>query len=389
MIRKIVKYGLSYCAVEHADNGQFFFLKLKRKKKELVLSDQGETSEFDALLSKIQGQKHIFLVVNNEQVLTKKVANTQTTEERLVKAAFPNIALSDFYYKIYTNDQEAFVSISRKEYIDQIIDEYSLQKTSVVDFSLGSLPLERLIGLIDAPQIETSNAKVTLNEQGINGIDKQTTPESKYTINELEVSNKHVLSLAGIIDYYAGGISESVVQKQLQQEYVQKRFFNLGFKFVLGFLFVALLINFLVFSSYQSTDQRYAAELQINEAKKKELTGLKDLVFRKRKLVESISSSSNSKVAWYFNEISASVPSTILLKDMVFQPVDGAIKEDRKVRFKNRTIEMSGVSIYDKDFTQWIATLEKKSWIDEVGIVNYGRGKKTRSSFDLIITLNE
>ena len=389
MIRKLVKYGAHYCAVEHADNGQFFFLKLKRKKKELMLSGKGEATNFEDLVSEIQGQKHIFLVVNNEQVLTKKVSNTHTTQERLVKTAFPNIALSDFYYKIHTNDQEAFVTISRKEYVNEIIANYETQKISVIDFSLGSLSLERLLGFIDEEQIEVSNSHVILNEQGIASIEKKTVTEKEYTINDLEVSNKHVLPLAGIIDYYAGGTGESSTQKQLQQEYIQKRFFNLGFKFVLGFLFVALMINFLVFSSYQSKDQRYSAELQVNEAKKIGLTRLKDLVFRKRKPVESISSSSNSKVAWYFNEISASVPSSILLKNMAFQPVNGARKENKRVRFKDKTIEISGVSIYDKDFTQWIATLEKKEWIDEVGIVNYGRGKKTRSSFDLIITLNE
>lgn len=389
MVRKLVKYGLSYCAVEHADNEQFFFLQLKRKKKELVISNKGEASDFDALVSEIQGQKHIFLVVNNEQVLTKKVVNTQTTEERLVKGAFPNIALSDFYYRIYKNEQEAFIAISRKDYVNKIIETYKAQKISVVDFSLGSLSLERLIGLIDGEQIAASNAKVALSEQKIASIEKQAVPESIYTINELELSNKHVLSLAGIIDYYTGRSATNSTQKELQQEYLQNRFFNLGFKFVLGFLFVMLLVNFLIFSSYQSKDQQYSAELQVNEAKKRELTGLKDLVFRKRKLVESISSSSNSRVVWYFDEISASVPTTILLKDMVYQPVNGTMKENKKVRFKDKTIEVSGVSMYDKDFTQWIATLEKKAWIDEVAIVNYGRGKKTRSSFDLIITLNE
>lgn len=389
MIRKLVKYGVNYCAVEHADNGQFFFLKLKRKKKELVLSNQGEAADFVTLVSEIQGQKHIFLVVNNEQVLTKKVANTHTTEERLVKAAFPNIALSEFYYKVYANDQHAFIAISRKDYINDIIEQYQSERISVVDFSLGSLSLERLTALIDQDQINASNAQVTLDEHGIANIEKQVVQEEDYTINELAISNRQILSLAGIIDYYAGGASETSTQKQLQQEYVQKRFFNLGFKFVLGFLFVALLVNFLVFSSYQSKELAYSTELQVNEAKKKELTGLKDLVFRKRKLVESISSSSNSKVAWYFNEISASVPSSILLGNMVFQPLNGAMKENKRVRFKDKTIEISGVSIYDKDFTKWIATLEKKTWIDEVGIVNYGRGKKTRSSFDLIITLNE
>jgi sulfur carrier protein ThiS len=389
MIKHLIKYGTKFSAVEYADDGQFFFLQLKRKQKELTIASKGEMSDFESLLKELQGQKHLFLIVNNEQVLTKKVANNHTSEERLVKSAFPNIALSDFYYRVHTNAQEAFVSISRKEYIDEVIERFSTQKISVIDFSLGSLSLQTITNLIDQGEIATSNAVLKVEEQAITAIEKQAVSETKYTINELEISNKHLLSLAGIVTYYSGGDSSDSTQKQLQLTYVQKRFFDLGFKFVLGFLFVSLLINFLVFSSYQRKESLYTNELQINEAKKKELTSLKDLVSRKKKLVESISSSADSRVVWYFNEISASVPSTISLKNMSYQPVEGSIKEDKKIRFKEQTIEVSGESIYDKDFTKWISSLEQKEWIEEVSYVNYGRGKKTKTSFDFIITLNE
>lgn len=389
MIRKRVTYGLRYCAVEHADNGQFFFLQLKRKKKELVPYNQGSADTFDTLISEIQGQKHIYLIVNNEQVLTKKVSNTHTTSERLVKMAFPNISLSDFYYKIYTNENDAFVAISRKIVIDDIIEQYAARKISVVNFSLGSLSLEKLTDFIEEDSIHSSNASLSFQEGKITKLEKWKAEDEEYTINDLKVSNNHVLSLAGIIDYYSGRTSDDEVQKQLQKEYNQKRFFDLGFKFALGFLFCALLINFLVFSNYQNKDAAYTSELQINGAKKKELTSLKDLVSRKRTLVESISTSSNSRAAWYFNEIGASVPTTILLSSIHYQPVQGTIKENKRVRFDENKIAISGVSIYDKDFTGWIASLERKSWIDEVLIINYGRGKKVKSSFDLIITLNE
>jgi hypothetical protein len=389
MIKNLIKYGTHFCAVEHSDSTQFFFLQLKRKQKELVGSQKGAVSDFESLIQKIQGQKHVYLIVNDEQVLTKSVSTIKATEERLVKMAFPNISLSDFYYEVYSNDQQSFVSISRKDYVHTLIDQYEAHKISVIDFSLGALLMNTLIPYIDEESIVTSNTQLYIENDVIANIKKEAISPKKYIVNELEVSNKHLLSLAGIISYYTGKNSEKSTPKELQKEYFQKRFFNLGFKFALGFLFISLLINFLVFSNYQSKETVYKAELMVNKAKKVELTNLKDLVLRKKKLMESITSSADSKVAWYLNEISASVPTTISLKSMSYQPIERTIKEGRKVLFKEKVIEVSGISIYDKEFTKWIANLEKKEWIDEVSIVHYGVGKKTKTSFDFNITLNE
>lgn len=389
MIKNLIKYGTHFCAVEHSDNTQLFFLQLKRKQKELVSFQKGAVADFESLIQKIQGQKHVYLIVNDEQVLTKRVDTIKTTGERLVKSAFPNISLSDFYYEVYSNDQQSFVSISRKDYVHTLIDQYAAHKISVVDFSLGALLMNTLIPYIDEESIATSNAQLYIENNVITNIKKEATSPKKYTVNELEISNRHLLSLAGIIRYYTGKSSEKSIQKELQKEYFQKRFFNLGFKFALGFLFISLLINFLVFSSYQSKETIYKAALMVNKAKKTELTNLKDLVSRKKKLMESITSSADSKVAWYLNEISASVPTTISLKSMSYQPIERTIKEGKKVLFKEEVIEVSGISIYDKEFTQWIANLEQKAWIDEVSIVHYGIGKKIKTSFDFNITLHE
>jgi Tfp pilus assembly protein PilN len=388
MIKKSITYGGKFCSVEHSDRETYSFLQLKKRQKELRISQQGVFADFEALLKKIQGQQHLFLIVNNEQVLTKVIATTNIPEERLVKAAFPNIQLSDFYYQTYSNEQQSFVSISRKEYIDRLIETYAKHKTSVVDFSLGSLSVGILTTFLDQKEIRSSNACISLSEKVITAIEKRTVSETTYEINDLKVSNNQVLPLAGIITYYTG-ISESKTQKQLHQTYVQKRFFNLGFKGVLGFLFITLLINFLLFSEYQNKETTYKTALQVNGAKKKQLTDLKDIVSRKRTLVESISSSASSRIAWIFNEISASVPVTISLKEMSYQPVEGSIKKDKKIRFTENTIKINGTSLSHKDVTQWIAVLEQKEWIEEVSIARYGSGKKAKTSFDFNIILNE
>ncbi|QMU65036.1 MAG: hypothetical protein GKR88_12565 [Flavobacteriaceae bacterium] len=389
MIKNSIKYGIKFCSVEHADNGQHHFLQLKRKRKELVVSNKGETTDFEELIKTLQGQKHLFLVVNNEQVLTKTVANANTTEEHLVKTVFPNIALSDFYYNICSNHEESIISISRKTYVDALIALYDTHKISVIDFSLGSLSIEMLARFVDRSEINSSNARITFEGNHITAIQKQEVAETQYTINELNISNKQVLPLSGVIQYYAGANVQSDIQKQLQEAYKQKRFFDIGFKFVLGFLFVSLLISYLVFNKYQGIQQNLEGELKTNEAYKKQLSILNKLVTQKLKLVESVSSAATSKVAWYFNEVAASVPASILLDDMSYQPIANSVKEDKKISFRENSITVTGLSVYDKDFTDWISNLEKKNWIEKVTYIHYGQGKKTKTSFNFMITLHE
>lgn len=388
MIKNLATYGTRFCAVEHAEQNRYFFLQLKKKQKELIIHNQGKVTDISVLAETLQGQKHLHLVINNEQVLTKAVTQSNLPEERLVQTAFPNITLSDFYYQIYSNERHSFISVSRKEYIDEIIATYATHKISVIDFSLGSLAIKPVLSFVQESEISTTNAVLSLEKGWITSIDKKEVAETPYTINELELSNTYILSLGGIIGYYSGQ-AQSSIQKQLHQEYGQRRFFNLGFKFALGFLFISLLINFLFFSSYQSKKAQYNSVLLINETKKKELINLKDLISRKRKLAESISSSANSRIAWYFNEISVSVPPSVLLKNMSYQPVESTIKENKKILFKDRTIEVSGQSRYHEDINKWIATLEEQDWIDEVSIVKYGSGSKTALSFDFSIRLYE
>ena len=97
----------------------------------------------------------------------------------------------------------------------------------------------------------------------------------------------------------------------------------------MGFLFITLLINFLVFSSYQRKVSELQTEVSINETYKKQLTRLNDLVIKKKKIVESISSASNSKAIWYVNEISKTVPTSLYLDEINYQPLEKPIKEEK------------------------------------------------------------
>jgi Tfp pilus assembly protein PilN len=84
--------------------------------------------------------------------------------------------------------------------------------------------------------------------------------------------------------------------------------------------------------------------------------------------------------------VAKTVPNTILLNEMNFQPLIGAVKKRKEIKFEKDKIIVEGSSKYNADFTNWIATLEKKTWIKNITIVDYKKTKKGLDTFVFVIT---
>jgi hypothetical protein len=328
-MKRYLTYGHSFCAVEHAYKTSFQVLEVTKKRKELVISKQENYSSQKAVFESLKNKKHLFLVLNNEQILSKNIPTAGISEDRLVKTAFPTIVLQDFYVEILKNDTTSFIAICRKDVIDTLIQEYAAKGICVIDFSLGNLAVKNVQSYIQESQISTSNACIILENNKIETIEIKTPLQEIYQINGLEVPNKYVLSFAGILSYYSNELHtySSTLKKRLTNIYKQQRFFALGVKFSLGFLFITLLINFLVFSSYQRKVSELQTEVSINEPYKMQLSGLREIVAIKKKMVESMTSASNSRVIWYVDEISKTVPSSLYLDEINYQPLEKPIEK--------------------------------------------------------------
>mgnify|MGYP001114818814 CR=1 FL=1 len=390
-MKRYLTYGHSFCAVEHAYKTSFQVLEVTKKRKELVISKQENYSSQKAVFENLKNKKHLFLVLNNEQILSKNIPTAGISEDRLVKTAFPTIVLQDFYIEILKNDTTSFIAICRKDVIDTLIQEYAAKGICVIDFSLGNLAVKNVQSYIQESQISTSNACIILENNKIETIEIKTPLQEIYQINGLEVPNKYVLSFAGILSYYSNELHtySSTLKKRLTNIYKQQRFFALGLKYSLGFLFITLLINFLVFSSYQRKVSELQTEVSINETYKIQLKGLQEIVAKKEKMVESMTSASNSRVIWYVDEISKTVPSSLYLDEIKYQPLAKPINEEKPIRFKNNEISVKGISRNDEDLIAWKSSLEKRTWVEKISFTNYGKGKTRRTSFDFIIHIKK
>jgi Tfp pilus assembly protein PilN len=200
------------------------------------------------------------------------------------------------------------------------------------------------------------------------------------------------LSLAGILSYYT---NQKFTQlnfldriNKLNNDFKQKRIFDIGLKIGLGTVFILLLVSFLFFSSYTSKIDGLNTSLEVNKTQKNSFLKLSDLVNKKEKLINDFSLTS-SKAAWYINQIGETLPHSIILSEIQWQPLTKNIKKEKQVLVQKNSIIIKGKSGNNTKFSSWVNLLEKQSWIDTIQIQEYGTGKKSSTEFKLRIKIKK
>ena len=290
------------------------------------------------------------------------------------------------------NKEHCFVAICRKEYIENLVKEYLAHGIYIIDFSLQNLAIQSLLPFINQPEIQTSNSTLSFIEEQLEKITKsEEINEIELNINDLNISNTYLLPLSGVLSYfYNTNSNESNFKskvKELKTLYNNYQFYTVGLRIALGFIFSILLINFVFFSSEHSKMTTLNSELLTNSSYKNTLIQLQNRVDKKMELTKSITSLSSSKSTWYLNELGKSVPIKLQLKLIDFQPVSSSIKKDKEIIVYNNKVVVKGVSKDNHSFSNWIAQLELKDWIEKVVVVSYGKGKSTISEFEFLITI--
>jgi len=367
-------------------------LRLKKEKKELVIDSTQQYDSFESLKEELTKQVPVFLIINNEQILSKKIEGTLETEKAIVNA-FPNLKIDDFYCEVLHGHTDTFVSICRKEYIDSIIDDYQKDNYNIIGFSLGNLIASQLCGFVKDTTLQTSTSSISFNGETITEITNSDEVYSgTYDINGLQITPNNVLPLAGILSYYTGQKKTlsnfDTITNNLNDDFKQKLIFDVGLKVGLATVFVLLLVSFLFFSNYTSSIDQLTAELEVNKTHKNTLLKLTDEVQRKEQLVTNFSLAS-SKVSWYLDQVGMTIPNAVLLTEIQFQPLLKNIKNQEEIIIQDQEIVIKGKSSNNNDFLKWINELEQLTWIEKVAIQGYGTGKKTINEFELLIEIRE
>ncbi|MFY7669769.1 hypothetical protein ACOSP6_01640 [Tenacibaculum sp. MEBiC06402] len=383
-------FGNTFCAVEHSfdseGNEEFHCLQLSKQKNELVLKNSESFNSLENLFSYLKEikQEHLVLVVNNNQVLSKSIPFVEPNKELVFKNAYPTLVKSNFYAQVSYSNTNSFISIVRNDYVEKLVREYQSNAIDVVDVLIGSLSVSAISDVIEETEVYTSNAKVTLLDKQIHLIENKSFDVSIYTINGLKIQSSYVLSLGAIVSFYLQkGIffSENNVT-----QFKEKKTFNLGYKLVLGVIFLMVLVNFLFFSSYNKEVAKLQEQLEIKTGAKLRLKEISVSLEKKRKLLSELQNSSLFSVSKYADQIVEEIPNSVVLSEINYQPIEGTIRKEKEVKFKVKEIEIKGVLNNYNEFTSWIDKIEQKKWVNQLLELSTEKDKrKKNSSFHVLI----
>lgn len=400
MLKKIktyLKYGTHFCGIEHTicngENLIYGTIFIKSKKTVDVESFFNEYS-IENTIAKLSKKQHIFLVINDDNILTKRIESEQTELEKLVHNAFPNINLEDFVYEVLTQHNNHFISICRKEYVEELISNYKNFGGFVINISLGNTLASNIVQYIKEETLLSSNANIVLKDNEIISIERREVESiANYDINGLKINNNQVLSsaaaLAEILQNFNPRTNFNVLKKSIREDYLQSRFFSLFLKFSLIFILCLLLINFLVFNHYYNEVHTLQQTSMLNQSTKQKIIELDANVNKTQKMVDDMFKSSSSKSSFYVNSIILGLPDSIILTELIYQPILKSIKIGQSIETNINTIIISGESNNSAQFSKWIGDLEAIEWIKKVEISNYEDVSKSLSNFNLKINIRD
>ncbi len=392
-----IKEGSVYAGLEICEsNGTYSYtlLELKKKKNELYITKEEHLVDLGEITEHIQKHTPLFLTINTTKVLTKKMERVGNIDSvALVDAAFPNLNLENFYYEVIQKTANPIVTISKRDYVDEIIGRIRKLKIDLVYFSLGISTIENILTHLEGSAVTLSNYKLEIGQDGINEIHPLLESATvQYTLNGLELTNRSLLAFAGILGFLGKQFHDSNfndINNSTKKEFEHTRIFNVGLRASLLFFLLILLLNFFAFDHYFSKVETLRISMELSNSKISELKELEISVTKKQERVMIMTSSSNSKATYYLDEFARMVPPTILLDKITYQPLEKPVRESKSISLVENQILVSGISKSGDLFSQWIVTLEKEDWISSVETMDYDYITSTTSNFLIKIAFRE
>lgn len=387
------RYGTCFCSIEMTTlNGQdqFFGITSEKKKEEYTQPEYVQGDTVAAIAEPLKKSQHLQLVINTDQVLIKEV-NTGLTLEKAVTVAFPSVTSNGFYFELFDTGDVAYVAISKKEYVDGILEALRLAKLHVVNFRLGFGSLINLAPILKTERIATAKRYFRLKDEQLYLDEASDAFESTLDIAGFQIKKQFVLALAGLLNYDINLDSEGLnyyeANTLLKSQFSEINFFRKTLFSGVAILLLLLLTNFLFFSNYYKKHESLKSEVLLLESKADVYSANFEKVKLKEHRVENMFSGGNSESSLYFNRLVSSKPTSVLFTELQYQPLLKRIKKDKKIQYTEDQLIVGGESGEKALFSNWIEMLEGYDWISEVTILSYGlEGSKT-DNFRILIQL--
>lgn len=340
-----------------------------RKKK-----DFGVFDDLESLIKRVGKSKGYHVHVQGQGVLTRKVESLPNAKEQLIIGG----NAQDFYFTCYDDQRHVSAAFMRRSVLEELEKQFEENKWHLLGVSCGEIPLcsfDKDGSFYGEYIIVLENGVVTSFERNPGE------PQSRYREEVAQSIAKEYSALESSLDFFR------FEEHELNyKEFTQFKVFGLS---LLCGLLCMLVTNYF----YQNYLNQSIAELEMELALSNENLSLLDRLdqekTRKEQLVANAGVTAPKFLSYYLDEIGKTVPKTIDLQELYLFPLDGKLKNKKKVNILNDRIVLQGTSPDNVTLDDWIEHMDRFDWIQSIELLHYGKVSQKQAEFKLEITLSK
>nr|WP_299338472.1 hypothetical protein [Allomuricauda sp.] len=397
MIQRLLTYinlGNLYHGLEIYQTGDqyhYSLIKVKKRKQELLVEEELESENLEAVIGHLKPSIPLFLSFNTKGVITKDAGGSKQAGKDLANSLFPNMDFNTLFYEAYHIKNHVFVSITKKKDLEEILAKLEKTRVSVFSFHLGLSGIAPLAGYLPVKEImgttyilstfESDQIKVLMN-----------TPQSEqrtYELNGLPINSKFLLAFGAIISSIQNRRKNDSnfleVSSSKSTEFTNKRRLSLLVRFALITFLMVLLLNFIAFDHYFKKVENLTEEIALNKTQLERFRVLKEKVDQREARLGKALSSSNSNVSFYFDQIAEILPSSISFDQWLYQPMPKPKRDNKPIEYEYGKMMIIGETNNRADFTNWLSKIEELNWTSNIETLEFDYLGKNNSMFKLSI----
>jgi hypothetical protein len=387
--------------IEADGTARWNLVVLKKDKSSVKpeISKSGIT-DLEELKSLIPKNTPVLLNIQGKGIMHRKLPVSENdTETLLLQKVLPNAALQDFYVqKSPILKNHCFISVIRKSVADEWLEVLRAAGVEVITCALGPFCLESILPLMsmtsDYAELLLPGWKLLINANTIETCTPSDNAELKaLMVGGMSIEADVIFAFASGFAYYLGGAPVFFADIQrvtlTQDNFKQKKLFQVGGWTTLIFGLTILLVNYVLFDHYWKKSQELQQQASLNSAALESFDKLKAELSSRQAFAEKTGMIQSSRTSLFADRIAMDLPEAIELSEMNIYPRVKRLSGEENLAFTQKEISVKGVCKIGADLNSWIKDLKKKDFVKDVELINYSQdNSREPGSFIIAIKLN-
>lgn len=366
-------------------DGQFIYnvVVLKQSKNALALvKQQSGVKSIDELKGIVNTKTPLSIVINGKGILHKKIEVSENdTAIILLGKVLPNAKAEDFLLFRYSIDEnQAFVSVIRKNVLDPIIEQLHKAGFDVINIALGPFVVAQLLPLMDNKSNSVVTEYFSLQAEENRVIDFKVTEKSAEVMIKVgsDMISNHLLIAfsASFIEFIGTTESDIPTVNVLRNTYKSKRIFKLAGTSLLVFFIGVLSINSFTLDHYSKRAKDLNSQVSVSRGMLQNLEKLKTELSEKSTFMNKMGLLQPGRTSFFADRIAEIIPASIQLKEMSINPLVKNPNDDKDIAFNVNSIIIKGDCKKNTELNEWIKQLKRFDWVSDVTLINFTQDKE-------------